>query len=87
MKDRVCSIVPKVQEVKASILIPGFAMGSGGRTCLVYHVDEGLGVVLGETADHLRSILARKDGLDQGCAIGHGERAFDQTPNGRGVEI
>jgi len=35
-----------------------FLMTSRGRTCLVYHVDEGLGVVFMETTDRLDSILA-----------------------------
>jgi len=59
----------------------------GWRTCFVYYVDKGLSVVLIEAMDHLGPILGRKDGLDQGGAVGHREGTFNQTPNGRGVEI
>ena len=87
MKDQVCSIVPRVQNEDIDFNPQDFAMAKGDRTYLVYHVDKRLGVVLVKTANHLDAVLARKDGLDQGGAVGHGERAFDQTPNGWGVKI
>ena len=65
-----------------SISIPGFRHDGRSEAYLVYHVDEGLGVILMEFADHLTPILTRKDGLDQGGAIGKSEGAFDQTPDG-----
>ena len=46
-------------------------------TCLVYHVNESLGVVLWEATDRVTQVLAREDLLNQGGDFLQDELACD----------
>ena len=62
-------------------------MMSACRTCLVYHIDEGLDVVPKEAAGRIARILTREDLLNQGREFLWRKRASDQTFTGWSVEI
>ena len=46
-------------------------------TCLIYHVNEGLGVVHWEAMDRVTQVLAREDLLNQGGDFVQHELASD----------
>ena len=52
------------------------------RTCLVYHINEGLCIVSRKTTDHFILIMTREDRVDQGREFMQDELASDQTPTG-----
>jgi len=62
-------------------------MMSACRTCLIYHVNEGLDVVPKEAADRIARILTREDLLNQGREFMWRKRASDQTFTGWSVEV
>jgi len=57
------------------------------RTCLVYHIDEGLRVVFVEATDRAAHILAREDLLDQRGEFMRSERTPDQTRASWNIEV
>jgi len=57
------------------------------RTCLVYHIDEGLSVVSAEATNRATHMLAREGLLDKGGEFMQSERAADQTPAGWSIEV
>jgi len=61
-------------------------MMSGSGTCLVYHVDKGLGVVpTADATDKIAPILTRKDSINQEGEFTPTEHASDQKSEGWSV--
>jgi len=57
-------------------------------TCLVYHVDKGLGVVPAtQTTDNFTLIPTREDNVDQKRELVLTERASDQEPKGWSIKV
>ena len=59
----------------------------GYKTCLIYHVNEGLCVVPEEATDRVALILTREDHFDQGGDFMQSECGSDQTSAGWNVEV
>jgi len=62
--------------------IVSFVIAGKCRTCLVYHINEGLRVISREATDIFTIIFTREDRLDQGGEFMRGKLAFDQTSTG-----
>jgi len=71
--------------------MPGFrvdvslAITGKRRTCLVYHINEGLCVTSRKATDLFTIVVTREDRLDQGREFMRGELASDQKSIGCGV--
>lgn len=48
------------------------------ETCLIYHIDKSLGIVLREVANHLNLTVVREDRCDYGDALIRSEGMADQ---------
>ena len=57
------------------------------RTCLVYHVYEGLGIVPTETTDQVAFTRTGEDHLNQRTKFVRGKFVLDQTLTGWNVEV
>ena len=55
------------------------------ETCLVQHINEGLGVISRKIFDHLNLTMIQEDHRDQGDALIHSEGITDQPFPGWGL--
>lgn len=56
-----------------------FFRDAGARKYLIYHVDEGLGIISTQMLNRLRFVTVGEEGRDLGDALVCGKRSADQT--------